>query len=81
MSYLLTGHDTTSSAISWTLYSLAKYPEYQERVRQEVDDLLSFREDESIKWYPLICFQANTLTRAQNREIIWWIYACYIGKI
>ena len=34
---LILGHDTTSSGIGWTLWLLAHYPEYQEKVIQEVD--------------------------------------------
>ncbi|XP_053388474.1 cytochrome P450 4F6-like [Mercenaria mercenaria] len=38
--FLFEGHDTTASAISWILYSLAKHPEYQEKCRKEINDLL-----------------------------------------
>ena len=34
------GHDTTTSAISWIMYSLAQHPEYQDRSRAEVDAIL-----------------------------------------
>ena len=34
------GHDTTASAISWTLYSLAQHPDIQERARLEVQGVL-----------------------------------------
>jgi cytochrome P450 len=44
------GHDTTASAISWILYSLAKHPEYQEKCQEEIDELLSGRESDDIKW-------------------------------
>ncbi|XP_061005531.1 CCAAT/enhancer-binding protein zeta-like [Dama dama] len=37
--FMFEGHDTTASGLSWVLYNLAKHPEYQERCRQEVDDL------------------------------------------
>ena len=37
------GHDTTASTISWTLYALAKYPEFQQQVRDEVNDILMDR--------------------------------------
>ena len=30
------GHDSTASTISWCLYNLAKYPECQERCREEI---------------------------------------------
>jgi len=31
------GHDTTSAAISWTLFLLGCHPEYQEQVVEELD--------------------------------------------
>ena len=42
--FMFEGHDTTTSGISWTLYCLAKYPEHQEKVREEVRNVLMGRE-------------------------------------
>lgn len=36
VTFLIAGHETTSQALTWTLYLLALFPEWQERVRQEV---------------------------------------------
>ena len=44
----VSGHDTTASGISWTLYNLACHPEIQEKVRKEVEELLGARHD--LKW-------------------------------
>uniref|UniRef100_A0A286XSX5 Uncharacterized protein n=1 Tax=Cavia porcellus TaxID=10141 RepID=A0A286XSX5_CAVPO len=44
------GHDTTASGLSWVLYNLAKHPEYQERCRQEVQEVLRGRESEEVEW-------------------------------
>ncbi|KZV71385.1 cytochrome P450 [Peniophora sp. CONT] len=33
---LLAGHDTTSTTLSWWFYELARHPEWQERVRDEI---------------------------------------------
>jgi hypothetical protein len=44
------GHDTTASGLSWVLYNLAKHPEYQERCRQEVRELLRDRDPKDIEW-------------------------------
>ncbi|XP_059107750.1 leukotriene-B4 omega-hydroxylase 3-like [Peromyscus eremicus] len=48
--FMFEGHDTTASGLSWTLYNLARHPEYQERCRQEVRELLRDRELEEIDW-------------------------------
>ena len=34
-----------SLVIAWTLYNLAKYPEHQEKCRQEVDEVVGFNQD------------------------------------
>ncbi|XP_052241444.1 ultra-long-chain fatty acid omega-hydroxylase-like isoform X4 [Dreissena polymorpha] len=51
--FLFEGHDTTGSAISWILYSLAQHPKYQRRCQQEVDALLAGRDTDDIEWSDL----------------------------
>ncbi|GAB1300874.1 Cyp4f15 protein [Apodemus speciosus] len=48
--FMFEGHDTTASGLSWILYNLARHPEYQERCRQEVRELLRDRESTEIEW-------------------------------
>jgi cytochrome P450 len=36
VTFLMAGHETTSRALTWTLYLLALFPEWQGRVREEV---------------------------------------------
>ncbi|XP_069333351.1 cytochrome P450 4F2-like [Eulemur rufifrons] len=48
--FMFGGHDTTASGLSWVLYNLARHPEYQERCRQEVQELLRDREPTEIEW-------------------------------
>ncbi|XP_055422494.1 cytochrome P450 4F3-like isoform X2 [Bubalus kerabau] len=48
--FMFEGHDTTASGLSWILYNLAKHQEYQERCRQEVQELLKDREPKNIEW-------------------------------
>ena len=44
------GHDTTASGLSWIIYCMAKYPEIQESVREEIDVILDGRETSRIEW-------------------------------
>lgn len=50
--FLFEGHDTTSSAISWCLYSLASHPEHQRLCQEEIDSVLreNDRLKEDIEW-------------------------------
>ena len=40
------GHDTTASAISWSLHALALHPHVQDHLRAEVEETLGDREIE-----------------------------------
>ncbi|CAH1248656.1 CYP4F2 [Branchiostoma lanceolatum] len=51
--FMFAGHETTASALSWTLYSLAQHPHHQDKVREEVNHLLSGREEDTIQWEDL----------------------------
>uniref|UniRef100_A0AAX7SMW8 aromatase n=1 Tax=Astatotilapia calliptera TaxID=8154 RepID=A0AAX7SMW8_ASTCA len=51
--FMFAGHDTTASAICWTLYNLARHEHYQEKCRQEVMDLIEGRDGQEIQWEDL----------------------------
>ncbi|XP_042369093.1 cytochrome P450 4F3 [Plectropomus leopardus] len=51
--FMFAGHDTTASAICWTLYNLARHDHYQEKCRQEVKDLMKGRDGRDIEWEDL----------------------------
>jgi cytochrome P450 len=40
MQLLVAGHETSSNALSWTLYLLSSRPEYVDKIRQEFDSVL-----------------------------------------
>ena len=42
--FMFAGHDTTTSGMCWTLYCLAKHPEHQDKVREEVRNVLMGRD-------------------------------------
>ncbi|XP_038628960.1 cytochrome P450 4F22-like isoform X2 [Tachyglossus aculeatus] len=51
--FMFEGHDTTASGLSWVLYNLAQHQEYQEKCREEIQELLKGRETEEIEWEDL----------------------------
>ncbi|XP_034030491.1 cytochrome P450 4F3-like [Thalassophryne amazonica] len=51
--FMFAGHETTASAICWTLYNLAHHPHYQEKCRQEVMDLMRGRDRQNMEWEDL----------------------------
>ncbi|KAF9024741.1 cytochrome P450 [Hymenopellis radicata] len=36
---ILGGHETSASALAWTLYELSRYPEHQDRIRREISEI------------------------------------------
>lgn len=38
--FMFEGHDTTTSAINWALYNIATHPNVQQKIGQELDDVL-----------------------------------------
>jgi cytochrome P450 len=40
ITFIMAGHETTAKALTWTLYLLALFPEWQERVREEAQSVV-----------------------------------------
>ncbi|XP_070711570.1 cytochrome P450 4F3 isoform X2 [Pempheris klunzingeri] len=59
--FMFAGHDTTASAICWTLYNLARHEQYQERCRQEASDLMQGRDGHEIEWEDLAKLPFTTM--------------------
>ncbi|XP_063795678.1 cytochrome P450 4B1-like [Pseudophryne corroboree] len=49
--FMFAGHHTTASAISWIIYCMSKYPEYQERCYEEIREVLGDRD--TVEWEDL----------------------------
>ncbi|XP_013084721.2 cytochrome P450 4F6-like isoform X2 [Biomphalaria glabrata] len=48
--FMFAGHDTTATAAPWIVYCLAKNPEYQTKVQDEIDSVLEGRDSDCILW-------------------------------
>uniref|UniRef100_A0A6I8Q703 Cytochrome P450 family 4 subfamily F member 22 n=1 Tax=Xenopus tropicalis TaxID=8364 RepID=A0A6I8Q703_XENTR len=48
--FMFEGHDTTASGLSWILYNLACHPEYQEKCRKEITELLEGKDTKHLEW-------------------------------
>ncbi|XP_060075721.1 cytochrome P450 4B1-like [Ylistrum balloti] len=46
--FLFEGHDTTSSGLSWAIFCLARYPDYQQMVFEEVNEVMGDRAE--VEW-------------------------------
>ncbi|BFI43025.1 protein MpCYP765-like [Marchantia polymorpha subsp. ruderalis] len=58
LTFLLAGHHTTASLLSWTMYLLALHPLWQERARAEVEEFCS---DGIVEWSTLSHFKTLTM--------------------
>ncbi|XP_076017973.1 cytochrome P450 4F3 [Genypterus blacodes] len=59
--FMFAGHDTTASAICWTLYNLASHALYQETCRKEVMDLMRGQDAQEIRWDDLSSLPFTTM--------------------
>ncbi|XP_067876968.1 ultra-long-chain fatty acid omega-hydroxylase-like isoform X4 [Heterodontus francisci] len=48
--FMFEGHDTTASGISWVLYNLARHPEYQDKCRDEIEQLMEENDHSEVEW-------------------------------
>ena len=53
--FLFEGHDTIACGLTWMLYCLAKYPEHQKKVQEELDEILKDRSN-TVEWYDIFSF-------------------------
>ncbi|XP_072033259.1 cytochrome P450 4F4-like [Amphiura filiformis] len=48
--FMFEGHDTTASGLSWMLYNMANNPAYQQKCREEVDELMAKKGSDQLEW-------------------------------
>jgi len=80
----MAGHETTSTAIAWTLYELSKHPEMQKKIQEEIDFVLgdqeikSFDQVEQLKYLNMVIKESlrlyppvpKVVRRVVNEDII-----------
>ncbi|XP_073499638.1 cytochrome P450 4B1-like isoform X2 [Phyllobates terribilis] len=65
--FMFGGHDTTASGISWTLYCMAKYPEHQEKCREEIREVLEDRT--TVEWEDLSKLPYTTMCIKESMRL------------
>ncbi|XP_063794996.1 cytochrome P450 4B1-like isoform X3 [Pseudophryne corroboree] len=65
--FMFEGHDTTASGISWILYCMAKYPEHQEKCREEIREVLGERN--TVEWEDLGKMPYTTLCIKESMRL------------
>ncbi|XP_056388394.1 cytochrome P450 4A6-like [Hyla sarda] len=65
--FMFEGHDTTASGISWILYCLAKYPEHQEKCREEIKEVLGKRT--TVEWEDLTKLPYTTMCIKESMRL------------
>ncbi|XP_073499631.1 cytochrome P450 4B1-like isoform X1 [Phyllobates terribilis] len=65
--FMFEGHDTTASGVSWTLYCMAKYPEHQEKCREEITEVL--RDRTTVEWEDLSKLPYTTMCIKESMRL------------
>ncbi|XP_075038132.1 cytochrome P450 4B1-like [Mixophyes fleayi] len=65
--FMFEGHDTTTSGISWILYCMAKYPEHQEKCREEIREVLGERN--TVEWEDLGKLPYTTMCMKESMRL------------
>ncbi|KAH9935136.1 PAH-inducible cytochrome P450 monooxygenase PC-PAH 1 [Epithele typhae] len=68
--FLLAGHETTASSMTWILWELAKHPEYQSKIRAEVRAVRARVTGRGDSEYSVADLDTMTYTLAAMKEIL-----------
>ena len=70
--FLFAGHDTTTSAISWCLYNLARHPHLQEKCQAEVQSIMG--DGEQVEWDDINKFEYLTMFVKESMRLFPSVY-------
>ncbi|XP_038070123.1 cytochrome P450 4F22-like isoform X2 [Patiria miniata] len=68
--FMFAGHETTATSMTWLLYNLAKYPEHQTKIREEVDEILGDRDSDRIITKDLNRMAYTTLVMKESMRMM-----------
>jgi cytochrome P450 len=74
MTMFLAGHETTASALSWTLMLLSRHPEARRRLAEELDDVLGGGPP-SLDDLPRLAYTGQVLDEAMRLYPPAWLFA------
>ncbi|MCC6696851.1 MAG: cytochrome P450 [Candidatus Hydrogenedentes bacterium] len=66
MTLFLAGHETTATALSWTLYLLSQHPEIAEELHAEVDAVLPDGRSPEVDDFPRLDYTRRVLTESMR---------------
>ncbi|XP_022103428.1 cytochrome P450 4F1-like [Acanthaster planci] len=68
--FMFAGQDTTSTSLTWLLHILAKYPEHQTKIREEVKEILADRDSDRITSKDLSRMEYMTLVIKESMRMM-----------
>lgn len=74
VTFFVAGHETTTLALTWTLYLLAKHPKQQRIVQNEIREVISGRTPQSSD-YPQLVYTKNVLKESLRLYPPAWTFA------
>ncbi len=68
--FLLAGHETTASSMTWLLYHLARHPEYQQKMRDEIHAIRARVTERGDADFSVADLDAMTYCLAAMKEVL-----------
>ncbi|TBU50069.1 cytochrome P450 [Dichomitus squalens] len=68
--FLLAGHETTASSMTWLLYELARHPDYQQKMRDEIKAIRARVAERGDADFSVSDLDAMTYTLAAMKEVL-----------